>query len=260
MKRMFHDTGPGHPHYNMALDEALLEAHRPGELTLRLYAWKPWALSLGYFQPAAQADPGFLASAGLVLTRRATGGGAIVHADELTYSLVADAPRGPGSSRSLYALMNGAIARALRRFGVEAAERGAGSKAEGTAFLCFERHADFDLAVRGRKISGSAQRRLGGALLQHGSVLLGPPPVPPAEKASSPPGGPEKEPDASFTWASAETGRAVSYGQAAGALLEEAAGSFGGPFEGAPIDPGTALRARELERDKYGSEAWIRRL
>ena len=66
MKRVFLDTGPGHPHYNMALDEALLEAHRPGGLTLRLYAWRPWALSLGYFQPAAQADPAFLASAGLV--------------------------------------------------------------------------------------------------------------------------------------------------------------------------------------------------
>ena len=250
MNRRFLDTGARHPHFNMALDEALLEAHAPGELTLRLYAWKPWALSLGYFQPAEQADPGFLAANELVLTRRVTGGGAIVHADELTYSMTADASRRPGSSRRLYALMNEAIARALRRFGIDAAERGTGSKAEGDAFMCFERHADFDLAVRGRKISGSAQRRKGGAILQHGSILLGPPPVPP---------GPENAPDSLFTSASAEAGRPVSYEEAAGALFEEAAASFGGPFEKEQVPEAVERRARELEAGKYGREEWIRR-
>jgi lipoate-protein ligase A len=105
--------------------------------------------------------------------------------------------------------------------------------------------------VRGRKIAGSAQRRKGPAVLQHGSILLGPPPLPPAKTV---PG------TVFFSSAAEEAGRAVGYEEAASALYEEAAGPFGGAFVRAGLAPETALRAQELERGKYGSKEWIHRL
>jgi len=227
----------------MALDEALLEAHRHGEITLRLYAWKPFALSLGYFQPASDAREVLEAVPGLVLTRRRTGGGAILHAEELTYSLVADAPHGPGSSRRLYTLMNRAIIEALAETGIEATERGGETGARGHAFLCFERHADFDVTVGPNKIAGSAQARRGGALLQHGSVLL-----------DAPPFGNE-----GLTSASVEAGRGVSYGALAPRLVEAARRALEVPFPPGELPDELRGRADALVAEKFGTEAWIRK-
>jgi lipoate-protein ligase A len=235
------DTGAGFPHWNMALDEALLDAHRPGELTLRLYAWQPHALSLGYFQPASEARQVLDAVPGLVLTRRRTGGGAILHADELTYSLVADAPQGTGSSRRLYTLMNRAIVEALAAKGVGATERGGGAGALGHAFLCFERHADFDVTVGTNKIAGSAQARKGSALLQHGSILLGPPPL----------GG------EGLTSASAEAGKPLTYSELAPLLIDAARRAFEVPFPSERLSESLRERADALAAEKYGTEAWI---
>lgn len=237
------DSGAQHPHRNMALDEALLEAHRPGGRVLRLYGWEPHALSLGYFQPAAEAARLLEAFPSLVLTRRPTGGGAIVHAHELTYALVADAPAGPGGARDLYARMNRAIVFALRAAGAHAAERGGAPGTFGRDFLCFERHADFDVAVAGRKIAGSAQRRKGGAILQHGSILLAPPP-------GAGPG---------LTSAAEAAGRDVAAHEITAPLVEGAGRAFEAPFEPGEPPPAVLERARELVAERYGSEAWIRR-
>jgi lipoate-protein ligase A len=237
------DTGPGHPHFNMALDEALLERHAPGSITLRLYAWNPHALSLGYFQSANEAHAVLDRAPGLVLTRRRTGGGAIVHADELTYALVADAPPDPGAGRDLYARMNRAIVEALAETGIEAGERGGEAGARGDAFLCFERHADFDVTVGGRKIAGSAQSRKGRALLQHGSILLSPPPL----------GG------EGLTSVRSACGRRIGPEDLAPVLAEAVRRSFSAPFPEAGVPAALRARADALVAEKYGTEAWIRK-
>jgi len=234
-------SGPGHPHVNMALDEALLEAHRPGERTLRLYGWDPHALSLGYFQKAAEARETLASHPGLVLTRRPTGGGAIVDADDLTYALVADAPACAGASRDLYARMNRAIVEALRGMGVDAGERGGEPGARGSAFLCFERHADFDVTVGGGKIAGSAQRRKGAAVLQHGSILL---------KTPAPGGG-------GLTSVETLTGRAPAFEEASRLLADAARRAFDAPFPEGALPEAVRAEAKRLVETRYGTKGWI---
>jgi lipoate-protein ligase A len=157
----------------MAVDETLLDASSD-PLVLRLYAWDPPGLSLGYFQKAPEGIAERAARAGYVVTRRLTGGGAILHAREVTYALVTDRPT--GGNRTLYHMANRAIIAALAELGVSASQRGTTAADEGT-FLCFGRHADFDIVVGEVKIAGSAQRMRGGRVLQHGSIICAPPPT-----------------------------------------------------------------------------------
>jgi lipoate-protein ligase A len=157
----------------MAVDEVLLEDAESGVATFRCYGWSEPTLSLGYFQRAAdRAD--HAASLPCPLVRRASGGGAILHATELTYSfavLVAD--RLGGDAASLYQTIHGAIVETLTRFGVVANAFPGPDEEAASSFLCFQRRIAGDLVVGRSKIVGSAQRRHRGAILQHGSVLLG---------------------------------------------------------------------------------------
>ena len=170
------DTGPGEPAFNMALDDALL--HGGGPATLRLYGWSPAGLSLGWFQPAAP----FAAVPGTHhIVRRRTGGGAIYHGDEITFALALDAGLLPADIAASYALVHGAVQRALTGVGV--ATRllpGAGGchrQARPAQPWCFAVPGpnDIVLAGSGRKIVGSAQRRLRqprARVLHHGSIVL----------------------------------------------------------------------------------------
>ena len=161
----------------MALDELLLRQARDPASTpvLRLYSWQPATLSLGYFQPFAEAAL-FADRHHLPVVRRLTGGAAIVHQNELTYSLAVPVShplaRAP---RQIYRLVHEALILALGRCGVRLQRRGYGA-ADGASsppgWLCFHRADPDDLVVAGRKIAGSAQRRSAGAVSQHGSVLL----------------------------------------------------------------------------------------
>jgi lipoate-protein ligase A len=180
------DDGAGEPIYNMAWDETLLAfaAERP---TLRLYAWSRPAVSLGRFQAeAADALPAALRSCERV--RRATGGGAILHRDEITFALAAPLAHLGGEGAGVLAsflAVNRALARGLASLGVRlddgggrgGAPEGSGEAAVATGgaapFLCFARASRTDLRVLGRKLVGSAQRRSGRAALQHGSIPLG---------------------------------------------------------------------------------------
>ncbi len=189
-------TGPDHPAWNMALDEALLEAHRPGDApVLRLYRWSPPALSLGRFQAAGDVA----VPPGAVLVRRITGGSAIHHRDdEVTYSVVAPyALFGPRDPRTAYQAVHGAIAEALTRLGVPLAPRaGAASGRAGLTGMCFANPTDYDLVAGGRKLVGSAQRRRGRAFLQHGSLPVSPDPaVPGAVSLRELLGGPPPPPE-----------------------------------------------------------------
>ena len=165
------------PGFNMGLDEALLESPESAP-TVRFYSWKPDTLSLGYFQRFAEV-PAAHAAASVV--RRITGGGAIHHVRELTFSLVAPAGHAvfQGPVPVSYARIHAAIAAALLEIGVEAQLRGARdllSDRLGTG-MCFHESTPLDLVWAGRKGVGSAQRRKGGRVLHHGSIKIGPSPL-----------------------------------------------------------------------------------
>jgi len=170
-------TPEGEPGWNLALDEALLEGRDPRP-TLRFYTWKPAALSLGYFQEWRELEP---IAAGTVLVRRFSGGGAIHHADELTFSVAApqEHPLFRGEVRRSYERIHGILAGAFAELGVAAALRGAAAVASDrpASGMCFHRSTPLDLVWDGRKGVGSAQRRTRGRVLHHGSIKLGATPL-----------------------------------------------------------------------------------
>ncbi|OHB75008.1 MAG: hypothetical protein A2W31_18485 [Planctomycetes bacterium RBG_16_64_10] len=160
----------------MALDEALLELVAAGGTgpVLRFYRWQQPTLSLGYFQPYAERH-GHGPSRACPVVRRSSGGGAIVHDRELTYSLVLPAAHPLASNVvSLCDAVHAGLVAAVRLQGV-AAQLCRPTRTDRTAnhpFLCFARRTPGDVLVGDTKIAGSAQRRRQGATLQHGSVLL----------------------------------------------------------------------------------------
>ncbi len=163
---------------NMARDEALLRRVGSGDSppTLRFYHWDPPTISLGYFQPYAQYASLPPPAGGLAVVRRQTGGGAILHDLELTYSITLPLDHPMIRDRNpnfLYEQVHSAVAAMLARFNVNVA-RGpeSGPCTHRGPFFCFERHCCFDLLIEGRKIMGSAQRRTAQAVLQHGSLIL----------------------------------------------------------------------------------------
>ena len=172
--------------YNMAVDQALLmSAEQDGIVTLRLYGWAEPTLSLGYFQKYTDRQ---LHSASLKcpVVRRRSGGGAILHDHELTYSLsIPSSNRWSDQNAELYDLVHRVVIQLLARDGIESqlykevapeSESSIANPAaiiDPNAFLCFQRRSDGDLVTGGFKVLGSAQRRLKHSLLQHGSLLFG---------------------------------------------------------------------------------------
>ena len=157
-------TGPGHPWFNLALDEALL---RCGSEALRLYAWDPPGLSIGFFQKVAEHP----VPDGFTLVRRPTGGGAIAHTGELTISWTGQRRR----VEEVYADTNAIVTDAVRRLGIEA-EHGEEEPVAAPRGFCFDSHTLYDLLADGRKFFGSAQRRGADRFLMHGSLVLDPNP------------------------------------------------------------------------------------
>lgn len=159
--------------WNMAVDEALLEESlRSGTIFLRLYRWSEPTVSLGYFQKNTELrrDPRL---ANLPSVRRLSGGGAILHHHEQTYSCsLPPSHRLAQQPYQLYVEIHAIFIAWLTECGVPVAPRGSNSVRKQEPFLCFQREAAPDLVVRGHKILGSAQRRRRGAVLQHGSLLL----------------------------------------------------------------------------------------
>ncbi|MFQ6131579.1 MAG: biotin/lipoate A/B protein ligase family protein, partial [Armatimonadota bacterium] len=169
---------------NMATDEAILLACAEGRVppTLRLYGWRPPGVSLGYFQElAGEIDSEECRRRGFSVVRRPTGGRAILHNDEVTYSLCVreDDITGGHGVMSSYRTISRGIEAAFARLGLPAqlgdsagvpATRGKGARLLPAA--CFAKSSRADLIHAGRKIVGSAQTRKHGAILQHGSIPL----------------------------------------------------------------------------------------
>lgn len=173
--------------WNMAADAALLLGGSSVP-TLRLYTWTPAALSIGYFQRVADIpEAARRLETGEPLVRRRTGGGAIHHANELTFSIAAPDthPLYRGPIAASYTRVHALVAEALTAFGVEASERGDRqlvSDTDGTG-MCFHASHPLDLVWETpqgpAKGVGSAQRRTGGHVLHHGSIKLAPDPLEP---------------------------------------------------------------------------------
>jgi len=180
--------------WNMAVDEVLLAATANSGLpTLRLYQWQSPTLSLGYFQKYADRSQ-HRSSLNADVVRRLSGGGAILHDQELTYSLLIPASHNLArDTQSLYDAAHQAIIETLNTFLAPGTtwqpvlcEQPTKLGAQDEPFLCFERRSKGDILLRNResdshapsdslthKIVGSAQRRRQGVVLQHGSILLG---------------------------------------------------------------------------------------
>lgn len=161
----------------MSADEAILESVGAGEQppTLRLYAWQPACLSLGIGQKASDADGEALARHGWDMVRRPTGGRAILHVDELTYSLSlpADHPLAAADIVTSYRQISTALMEALQTLGAAPhSERRTQPADKHAGPVCFEVPSHYEITIEGRKLVGSAQMRRKSGLLQHGTLPL----------------------------------------------------------------------------------------
>jgi lipoate-protein ligase A len=179
MRWSFIDTGFNSGTFNMEFDGMLARRaeDEPGSAVLRVYGWNPPAVSIGVHQDENDFDALALKREGIDLVRRPTGGRAILHSHELTYSVVMPVEElGP---RETYRFVGRCILRALSVLGIAATvserDRGLGTDPHDPASVpCFSATARDEIQFEGRKLVGSAQRRFGRIVLQHGSILLGP--------------------------------------------------------------------------------------
>src|SRR6185312_15307752 len=162
---------------NMALDEAIMEAVGAGDSppTLRFYQWAPPCLSLGKRQPLDGVDLAACRADGVDVVRRATGGWAILHTDEMTYSIALrpDDPRVSGAILDTYRTLSEGLIHGLRLLGANAEMNPViPGGAQNTSAACFEVPSAYEITLGERKLIGSAQTRPAGKVLQHGSLPL----------------------------------------------------------------------------------------
>ena len=170
---------PNNGYWNMAVDEALLfhTANKTSLPTLRLYSWDLPTLSLGYSQTIKDVDLNQLQTRGWRCVRRPTGGKAILHTDELTYSITTalDEPLMSGSLLESYQRVSAALQRTLQNLGVSTTADSQYSKPENvekTDPVCFQIPSNYEITWNHKKLIGSAQARKSGGVLQHGTLPL----------------------------------------------------------------------------------------
>lgn len=161
---------------NMAVDDAILRSVGAGVSlpTLRFYGWQPFCLSLGYGQRARDVDLERLDTCGWQLVRRPTGGRAILHGDELTYSLALpeDHPIAAGGIIESYQRISSALLAGLEQLGARVSAERKADDAPELGAVCFEVPSHYEITVGGRKLLGSAQMRRRSGMLQHGTLPL----------------------------------------------------------------------------------------
>lgn len=252
---------------NMAVDEALLTVHAGGRTppTLRFYRWDPPAVSLGYFQEASEVDRDACLTEGVDIIRRPTGGRAVLHDREVTYSVVVGADRLPGTVVETYRRVAEGLVLGLRRLGVPA-ELAPERKTPGGPGLpngaCFEVPSSYEIVVGGRKVLGSAQVRRQGVILQHGAIPL----ELDAERLARVLGFPtgtagrinRKAAGLDEFWSAAglPAGGRPGYVDICRAIAEGLAIALGVTFVEGRLEPEETVLAGQLEEDKYGLDAW----
>jgi len=171
-------SSPSSGSWNMAVDEAILKevVTRNVPPTLRLYSWHPYCLSIGHAQSISEVNIGFLTEKGWGMVRRPTGGRAILHADELTYSINApiDDPHIQGGVIESYQHLSQCLLRALELIGIKTDSKPKVEKEKRLSKnpVCFQYPSDYEITFQGKKLIGSAQARKINGLLQHGAIPL----------------------------------------------------------------------------------------
>jgi lipoate-protein ligase A len=229
--------------WNMALDEVMMgeaakeEAEFP---SLRLYRWKPPAVSIGYFQRLdEEVDVEKCRELGIEVVRRATGGGAVFHDAEITYSFITK--EYPASILESYQLVCGAILRGLEGIGIKG------------QFVPLN-----DLVLNGKKFSGNAQTRRNGVMLQHGTILL----EVDVDKMFSLLKVPDEKMRGKLISSVKERvcGLGISYDEASEALVKGFAGVFNAEMMKSTVSATENKRAEELAMKKYASKEWLDRI
>ncbi|MFQ5895151.1 MAG: biotin/lipoate A/B protein ligase family protein [Nitrospinota bacterium] len=243
----------------MALEEVLLRRAGGGKSppTVRFFAWRPPALSVGVGQRVERdVDLAALAGAGVDLVRRPSGGRAVLHDRELTYSVACPESLLPGGIEGSYRRLSRGLAEGLRRLGLEA-ELAPPRREEGRGRVssCFATTSVFELVVGGRKVVGSAQRRAGGAVLQHGSVLLRyePEAIGRFLRGQAAGGGGGEGNAAGIEQVLA---RRVGFAELALALREGLSAALGAELEPGELTREEGEEAERLAEEKYRSPAW----
>ena len=251
---------------NMATDEAIVRAVSASLVppTLRLYAWDPPCLSLGRAQAGDELDRAACARDGVHVVRRPTGGRAILHTDELTYSVVAplDDPRLSGGIISSYRRLSRALLDALQRVGINAESRATGHESRKIPHtsrdanpVCFEVPSHYELtAADGRKLVGSAQMRTSDAVLQHGTIPLVGDIARICHYLKDPPA-PDRVRARAATLESA-LGWPVAWKQVAKAMVAGFTSVLNLTLDEAGLTPKEQDWRDQIRADKYGSDAW----
>jgi lipoate-protein ligase A len=256
-------TGDNDGYTNMAIDEAVIEAYRQGRApaTLRIYGWQPAAFSLGYFQDAIRTlDIEKCKKENIIFVRRITGGGALFHCRELTYSLVCssnDFKQSLGVADSFKSICS-FITNAYKRMGlapVYASEAGGcrlKKPAGGAYSFCFASQEKYDILIGAKKIGGNAQKRSKDSIFQHGSIPL----ESSIQKAVS--FLRDKPKDIASCVCSLEeaAGRRISFAECARILLEAFQETFSAELISEALTEVEQEQALRLIKEKYASAQW----
>ena len=255
--------------WNMAVDESILEHIHRGESkpTLRLYAWNPPCLSLGHAQSFRDVDAERLRSKGWDMVRRLTGGRAILHTDELTYSVTgsADEPVLSGSVLESYNRIAQALVAAIQGLNiqVQVKEHTSRSAVKNVNPVCFEISSTYEITVNGKKLIGSAQARKKESVLQHGSLPLKGD-LTRICQALAFEDEAIRENAAQRLLAHAATvesilGRQITWDQAAEFFVKGFEAQLGINFERGELSASELARADELVEEKYANPVWTER-
>jgi len=271
MKWRVINSGIGRAADNMAVDEAILKAHAAGQVppTIRFYGWQPAAVSVGYFQKAsAEVDISECRQRGIDVVRRLTGGRAVLHDAELTYSLVVNEthPLVPHTITASYRFFSQGLLDGLKVLGIEAQmsmPKAAYSQTKcrhHASAACFDAPSHYEVTFDGRKIIGSAQVRKEGVILQHGSILLRFEPQQVAALLNLP------TPEAKATVAKMLTKRAISlaeatnreisWGEACQAIQTAFGPALGVELTADSLSQAEREMAQELAVTKYTQDTW----
>lgn len=262
--RVIYDPPTAGPR-NMAVDVAIMQSVATGDSppTLRLYAWQPACLSLGYGQKIRDVDQYRLKAHGWQLVRRPTGGKAILHTDELTYSVVLplDHDLAQGDIITSYHRLSRALIHALQYLGLSPRSEKQPQSNRAIGPVCFEVPSHYEITADGRKLIGSAQMRRRDGLLQHGSLPLYGDIARICEVLSYATDDErqraKEQVRSRATTLEAVTGRQIAWQTAADALVKGFAEAFDLDISRGTLSPAEEQAAQSLLENTYTTDTWI---